>query len=95
MTKALLLAEQKRDLEAEAALRRLVCADLSDAERGAAAFYLALILRRRGNAEREVKRWREKARRWSEGRWVSRRIEAELQDLPVRGEKGIAPALCE
>ena len=95
LTNAAVLFEQNRDREAEGTLRKLVRTDLSDAERGVAAFYLALILRRRGKSEAEVKRWRAKARRWSPLRWISRRIEAELQDLPVRGEEGITPALCE
>ncbi len=59
-------------------LRDVIWGNFSEIDQGTAAFYLALILKRRGAPEPKIARWRKRAVEWCPQPWLLRRIENEL-----------------
>jgi hypothetical protein len=84
-TEAALQFEQGEAGAAEAVFRKLLSSKVDANNRGMAAFYLALALRRRAAPAGEVALWRRNALRWCDQLWLHRRAAVELPENDQAG----------
>jgi len=78
-TEAALLVESGDVERGEEAVREVLRGNFTEADQGVAAFYLALILKRRGVPERQIARWRKRAVDWCPQAWLLRRAARDFE----------------